>query len=99
MNVNEHAWLKLMEESAEVSQRVSKIMQFGPDEKEPGQDLTNLERLKLEILDTHASVHRLQCLGQLPSFVGVDVYDHITRKEKKVEHYLRLSKQLGMVTE
>lgn len=41
----------LIEECAEVTQRATKLLRFGRDEVQPGQDITNRDRLSLEVGD------------------------------------------------
>jgi len=48
----------LVEECAEVQQRATKAMRFGIDERQPGQDLTNSERLAAEIGDLLEMIDR-----------------------------------------
>lgn len=51
MNRTEHLLWVLAEECAEVAQRASKAARFGLDEVQPGQALTNEERLWQEMCD------------------------------------------------
>ena len=51
MNTYEHLMEVLAEEGNEVAVRVSKVLRFGPDDIEPGQDLSAIERLEDEIHD------------------------------------------------
>jgi NTP pyrophosphatase (non-canonical NTP hydrolase) len=46
----------LVEECAEVQQRVTKAMRFGLDEVEPGQELDNVARLSEEVGDLLAVI-------------------------------------------
>ncbi len=55
----------LMEEAAEVQQRASKILRFGRDEVQPGQDLTNKVRLSGEVGDFLALVDEAKAAGLL----------------------------------
>lgn len=41
----------LIEECAEVQQRATKALRFGPTEVQPGQPLTNVQRMSLEVGD------------------------------------------------
>ena len=52
--VTEHqleVFIILMEEAAEIQQRASKLIRFGPGEIQPGQPFTNVERLSWEVGD------------------------------------------------
>jgi hypothetical protein len=53
----------LIEEAAEVQQRATKLLRFGRDEIQPGQTLTNAERLSLEIADFLALVDLAKLAG------------------------------------
>lgn len=50
----------LAEECAEVSQRAMKALRFGCAEVQPGQSLTNSERLSVELGDLFAAVELCQ---------------------------------------
>lgn len=43
----------LIEECAEVQQRATKALRFGLQERQPGQELTNVERLSREVGDLY----------------------------------------------
>ncbi len=96
MTKQEHLYVKLMEECAEVQQRAAKLMQFGSEEKEPGQDLTNAQRLRNELNDLLTIVDMLECAG-LPQNSAKQEADHIANKYLKVEKYLKYSQELGCV--
>lgn len=51
MDTYEHVMTTLGEEGNEVAVRVSKVLRFGTDDIEPGQELTAIERLENEIHD------------------------------------------------
>lgn len=99
MNRDEHLFIKLMEECAEVQQRVSKLLQFGPKETEPGQALGNLTRLRFEINDLQAVVTLLEeeLLIYTPSQSEID--SHLFHKREKIAKYLAYSKELGTVVD
>jgi NTP pyrophosphatase (non-canonical NTP hydrolase) len=58
--------LKLSEECVEVAQRAAKQMQFGRNEIQKDQSLTNSERLVGELRDLAAVVNLLEKEGELP---------------------------------
>ena len=93
----QHALLKMMEEAAEVQQLCSKCMQFGMDEKQPGQDLTNRQRLESEIRDFQAAHFRLVDLGLVGDNDQEPLKEHILRKDNQVDIYYSYSRKLGMV--
>lgn len=79
----------LAEEAAEVSQRAIKAQRFGLNEMQPGQDLTNVERLVNELVDVVAVCGMLS----LPHPDHLD--DKINIKIAKVEKYWAYSVELG----
>lgn len=73
----------LIEECAEVQQRASKMLRFGVAEIQPGQPLTNRERLSVEIGD-------LQALFDMAMEAGlVSTYEVIRATRKKQEKLLK----------
>lgn len=91
MNRTEHLLWVLAEECAEVAQRASKAARFGLDEVQPGQELTNEERLWQEMCDLCAVGEMLITLrgqGGL-NRVAVDA------KKEKVEKFLLYSAECG----
>jgi hypothetical protein len=96
MTREDHLLVRAMEECAEVAQRISKALVFGLDEIQPGQSLTNRQRIYQEYFDLRA------VLGM----AGIDAWinDAASKaveaaKIEKVEHYLAYSESLGRVTE
>lgn len=64
----------IVEECAEVQQRATKMMRFGVDEVQEGQDLTNADRLADEVGDLIAVLERAAEVGLIPwSRVGPSV--------------------------
>lgn len=96
MNREQYLLLKLIEELGEVSKNAAKAMQFGGTDKEPGQGLTNFQRLYMELDDVQASVNMLNAEPD-------SVFDYnpcrvnIENKTTKVEHFYQYSKDLGKV--
>lgn len=83
-----------MEECAEVAHRLSKALRFGMEEIQPGQSLTNRERILLEFYD-------LQAAMDLLGFSCCDNSDTAKAcrwvKQAKIEKYLDYSRQCGTV--
>ena len=75
----------LVEEAAEVQQRATKMLRFGAAEIQSGQDLTNSERLSMEIGDFITMVQRAAALDLVS-------HDFIQRGSKQKE--LRLAKYM-----
>jgi NTP pyrophosphatase (non-canonical NTP hydrolase) len=95
MNRQEHLLTILGEECAEVAQRASKALRFGLGEVQPGQELTNAERIEGELTDLFSVVEMLVDEGHL---VLKNRQDAAAAKRAKVEKFLRLSEQLGTLT-
>lgn len=95
MNRQEHLLTILAEECAEVAQRASKALRFGLGEVQPGQDLTNAERVVGELTDLLSVVFMLEDEGLL---VLKDRQGADAAKRAKVEKFLQLSEQLGTLT-
>ncbi len=55
----------LAEECCEVGQRCTKALRFGTQEVQPGQDLTNAERIEVEVGDIFAVLRKMDELGIL----------------------------------
>lgn len=96
MTRTEHLLAILAEECAEVSQRATKALRFGLDERQPAQPFNNAERLVQEWCDLRAAFEMLVDEG------AVELYDDdgriarmIGNKRDQVEHFLRYSAELG----
>lgn len=73
----------LIEEAAEVQQRATKMLRFGIHEVQPGQHLTNAERLSDEIGDLSAMIEMAKALGMInPNRVTQQV--HLKRVKLKI---------------
>ena len=76
----------LAEECCEVGQRVSKALRFGIDEIQPGQDLTNAERIMQEVGDIQAVLTLCEDEG----IVNRDTVESFaSKKMPKLEAYLQ----------
>ena len=92
MTREEHLINNITEECLEVAQRASKALRFGMEEIQPGQLLTNRERLIDEFNDLVAVLE----MAGLPLQV---VNGHkIEMKIKKVERYLAYAKECGTLS-
>lgn len=76
----------LEEECAETIQRAVKLKRFGKDQSQPGQDLTNADRLADEIGDIFAMV---DLLVEARLIDLQRVWDRIPVKKEKVSIYLQ----------
>jgi hypothetical protein len=79
----------LIEECAEVIKRATKLLRFGRDEIQPGQEKTNAERLSNEIGDVQ---HMVDLLGD----VGIVNHQHCLEgrqsKRQQLAKYMQTSK-------
>lgn len=83
----------LMEECAEVIQRITKAQRFGLKEKQKDQDLTNEQRIKYELDDLKTVIELLLNEGLLIS------PEYSFSKETKLIKYLELSRKEGRLQE
>ncbi|HYH65426.1 MAG TPA: hypothetical protein VD866_12085 [Urbifossiella sp.] len=102
MTRTEHLLTILAEECAEVAQRASKALRFGLAEVEPGQPLTNAQRLMREVNDLIAVYQMLAgpvVSPTTPLFKGDPNEWMVWFREKhaKVEKYLSYSRECGTV--
>jgi len=84
----------LEEECAEIAQRVSKSLRFGPHETQPGQPLNNVSRINLELNDLCAVIEMLN------SEFGYRLKQDeklISAKKVKIDQYYEYSASLGIV--
>lgn len=104
MTRTEHLLVKLMEESAEVTQRCAKVLRFGLLEIQPAKEgqpanENNSDRLVGELLDLFAVVQMLERCGavNLGSVNVGDVSngDILAARRARVENYLAYSKECG----
>lgn len=101
MTKKEHLLTILSEECIETAQRVSKALRFGLQEIQPGQELTNAQRIVYEFNDILAMMEMLQSENAFNHHINGPVKDGdaIVKKKKKVEKFLELSKECGTLTE
>ena len=76
----------LIEECSEVQQRATKLLRFGRDEIQPGQTLTNSDRLSLELGDLACMVEMAERLGLVDS---VRIRSGAVNKHDKLTKYLQ----------
>jgi len=76
----------LIEECAEVQQRATKALRFGVNEVQPGQALSNSERMSEELGDLLCVVTRLKEVGLVRQQVVDAAYG---RKNVKLNRYLQ----------
>lgn len=94
MTRSEHLLACLAEECDEVGQRCMKALRFGLDEIQPGQPLTNAERIVVEYYDLLAVVLLLREEGILPFDAEAPV-ELLEAKQAKVEKFMRYAEEQG----
>jgi len=97
MNQVEHLLSCLSEECAEVSQRASKALRFGLLEVQPGQLLTNSERIVAELVDLQAII---EMLIEIEAIQYDIVRSEIDRKKEKVKKFMKYAaEECGALTD
>lgn len=76
----------LIEECAEVQQRATKMLRFGVEEVQPGQPLTNAQRLAREYGDVIEVSERLMAIGLMPE---EDVIEGRFNKKRQLTKYMQ----------
>lgn len=90
MTRQEHLLTIAIEECNEIAQRLSKALRFGVTEVQPGQHLTNRERVSEEVADLRGVLDMLGIDDDSPW-----VHRHAEAKQRKVEKFLRYSMECG----
>ena len=88
----EHLLWILAEECAEVAHRASKAARFGMDNIEEGQDLTNEQRIWVELNDLIAAAEMIADEYKISVYTDIRA---IHRKKDKVEKFLKYSEEIG----
>lgn len=96
MTEDEHLLLCLAEECDEVGQRAMKALRFGLSEVQPGQPLSNADRIMEEAHDLLSVLAILQRRGVLPSPVLTN--DRINAKQAKIARFMAISREQGVLT-
>lgn len=93
--MNRQEWLltQFISELAEVQHRATKLQQFGRDEVQPGQELTNKQRLEGEWADLIAVAELLNRVGVLDT--NSVTREAIKAKEVKVAGMMNYAVQCG----
>jgi len=84
MTKTQHLLIKAAEECAEIQKDISKALLFGLDDKEPGQPLTNRQKIEHEVNDLFAVVNMLANTGVIDEEKLFD-FDAMCAKQQKVE--------------
>ena len=95
MNHTEYLLTCLAEEAVEVAQRATKALRFGCDEVQPGQGLSNTQRIRQELNDLIAVAEMLEEADVLVLPLEVDAID---RKKAKVAAFMEYSRSCGALS-
>ena len=95
MNRTEHLLVCLMEECDEVGQRCSKALRFSLSEVQPGQPLSNAERIVGELKDLITIAEMLVECGAIPDFTRS--FPEVAAKAMKVEKFMELARAQGVL--
>lgn len=87
MNPIDYLLTQLASECSEVAHRVSKMLQFGLTETQPGQDLNNTTRLIDEMNDLIGVAEMLVTAGVLPAD-----WESVDAQQKKIFRVIKYSK-------
>jgi hypothetical protein len=98
MDRNEHLLTIAAEECAEIAQRLTKALRFGIDEVQPGQTLSNRERLVQELADLQGALVMLEEAGLIVYPSPQNWRAMIYVKQEKIEKFLEYSKTVGTLT-
>lgn len=86
----------LVEECCEIGQRVEKAKRFTLADVQPGQDLSNATRIRLEVLDLLTVCSMLRERGvELFNLASNADMRHMREKEARVLKFMELSRSLG----
>jgi hypothetical protein len=87
----------IIEEHAEVIQRLTKAIRFGMNEIQPGQEFDNKYRISYELAQLNASIDTLLEEIDHNAFYSTDYDKHFQEKKKKLKKYMQYSQQLGIL--
>lgn len=92
MTRTEHLLTILSEECVETAQRSSKAIRFTLDEIQPGQELTNAQRIVYEFNDIFAVMEILKEEGLIDKIIDREA---IELKKSKIDKYIKYSNDIG----
>lgn len=97
MDRRQYLLLKLAEECNEVAHIAIKQMQFGKENKQPGQDKTNAQLLLEELIDLETIAELLHGINELDNPTLGECEEMAAKKKLKIEKYYKYSQDLGFV--
>jgi len=92
MNTKEYLLVCLAEEASEIAQAVSKCLRFGENDISPVSNVSNIRQLKQELNDLYAVVELLSTDYDLEGN-----HDLITEKQVRLKHWIKYSKERGVI--
>lgn len=95
MNKEQMLLLKVAEECNEIAQVCSKAIRFGLESKHPSGGPTNLERIGEEFEDLLVALKML--FGEDYTINHVDYVEYDTKRVDRVNKYLQVSRDLGIL--
>ena len=95
MTIQEHLLVIVGEEGSEIAHRAAKALRFSLDETQPGQKLSNADRIMEEYYDLVAVIEKCQRMNILPEWDERQIIFHKEAKNLKVEEFLVHSKENG----
>lgn len=91
LDKRQHRLLKLMEECAEVAHRASKQILFGKTEIQQGQELSNSERLRGEVMDLLLCIRFCEREGHWQPITNDEVAAHEHRIGPKIHKAINIA--------
>lgn len=98
MDRREHLLTCLAEECTEVGQRVAKALRFGLTEVQPGQTLTNRQRIAEEYRDLVAVANILVEEGILAVHEMAVLQKDVDAKRTKIERFMEIGRREGVLS-
>lgn len=95
LDKRQHRLLKLMEECNEVAHRASKQILFGKHEVQAGQDWTNAERLRAEVMDLLLCIRFCEREGHFEPITHDDVTAHEVFISAKIHKAINIAVGAG----
>ena len=99
MTRDEHLLTCLGEEATEIAQNVTKALRFSLTRIEPGQPLTNAERIAEEINDLFAVAALLIAEGKLPDWALLNSPEKVQAKIARIKKSFAISRATGTLVE
>lgn len=99
MNKSEYLLTCLSEECAEVAHRAAKAQRFTLEERQPGQERSNAQRIVDEIHDLRAVIDLLYLEAVLPEPTKAEEITAMNAKREKLRKFMAYSAYRGALSE